>query len=270
MSKRHIEHLREVSQGKKSAMAPDDEIAANIQAFSRVRTDIFDTGSETPEAMLAKKRKLEASRGATAWDGHADSVDAAISLEAQIRAIHATKGSDKAPANPAIGPAAPVRAAPGVPAVPAPGFGAVPVAAVAAPSPALMHPYLHPGNQLPPAAAPPPAALAAGAAMPEEHWAAMNPSPFELSVTVAREEPSEKNKAWRLDGAAHALSVRNETTVEELKQMLEVRIGLPPNLQKIKHAARGFLKDRDTLAFYNLRAGDTLELTRQQRGGKKK
>ena len=35
MSKRHIEHLKEVSMGKKSAMAPDDEIAANIQAFSK-------------------------------------------------------------------------------------------------------------------------------------------------------------------------------------------------------------------------------------------
>lgn len=57
-----------------------------------MRTDIFDTGSETPEAILAKKRKLEASsKAAAAWDGHADSVEATISLEAQIRAIHASK-----------------------------------------------------------------------------------------------------------------------------------------------------------------------------------
>jgi hypothetical protein len=263
MSKRHIEHLREVSQGKKSAMAPDDEIAANIQAFSRVRTDIFDTGSETPEAMMAKKRKLETSRGATAWDGHADSVDAAVSLEAQIRTLHASKGSDKQQSNPAIGPAAPVRNAP----VP---FVAPMAAPVVAPlAPALMHPYLHPGNQQPVALAPPPSG-ASGAMVPEEHWAAMNPAPYELAVTVAREEPNEKNKAWKLDGSTHSLSVRNDTTVEEVKQMLEVRTGLPPNLQKLKHATKGFLKDKDSLAFYNLRAGDAVELTRQQRGGKKK
>ncbi len=269
MSKRHIEHLKEVSQGKKSAMAPDDEIAANIQAFSRVRTDIFDTGSETPEAMMQKKRKLEASKGAAAWDGHADSVDAAVSLEAQIRAIHATKGSDKQQPVPAIGPSTPVRAAVSG----AGGSGgsasfAAPLASGAVPPTAAMHPYLHPGNQ--PSAPVPVAVAAVGTLMDEEQWAAVNPSPFEIAVTVAREEASDKNKGWKLDGATHTFAVQNTTAVEELKQMLEIRVGLPPNLQKLKHVTKGFLKDKDSLAFYNLRQGDVLELTRQQRGGKKK
>lgn len=45
MSKRHIEHLKEVSQGKKSAMAPDDEIAANIQAFSKGKNPFLSSSS---------------------------------------------------------------------------------------------------------------------------------------------------------------------------------------------------------------------------------
>lgn len=266
-----------------------------------MRTDIFDTGSETPEAILAKKRKLEAgSRAAAAWDGHADSVDAAVALEAQIRTIQATKasslraalvpdclfvclqGSDKMQAQPAIGPAAPVRAAPVViPAqmmhqpLPMPGtmlappMQQPPLGGMFAPPPpggvAAAHPYLHPGAA---AAGPRPPLGAPGAPLlPEEQWASMVPSPFQLAVTVAQDD---NNKGWKLDGATHTFEVDHSTTVEQIKQMLEVRVGLPPTLQKLKHAVKGFLKDKDSCAYYNFRGGDVIELTRQQRGGKKK
>jgi hypothetical protein len=134
---------------------------------------------------------------------------------------------------------------------------------------AAMHPYLHPANQ-PLAPARPLTAAVAGALVPEEQWAAISPAPYMLSVAVAKEEANEKNKGWKLDGATHVFQVDHATTIEEIKMMLEVRVGLPPNLQKLKHATKGFLKDKDSCAFYNFRAGDVIELTRQQRGGKKK
>ena len=283
MSKKHIEHLKEVAQGKKSAMAPDDEIARNIKDFSLVRTDIYDTGSEAPEA-VQKKRKVEAQALAKpVWDGHADSVEAAVSLEAQIRAIHAVKGSDKMQADPAIGPAAPQRQGQTrAPVAPAPKNAAAPVPVavpVAAPPPSLLHPYnVPPGGMLPPPGSMVASMMggrggvvAVGAmAVPEEQWKAMNPSPFMLKVAVAKEEAGEKTKTWKLDGSTQEFEVENTTTVEELKQMIEARVGLPPNLQKLKHAVKGFLKDKETCAYYNLRPVDVLELTRQQRGGKKK
>jgi|JI10StandDraft_1071094.scaffolds.fasta_scaffold801821_1 hypothetical protein len=183
-------------------------------------------------------------------------------------------------ANPAIGPAAPARPVQ-IPqqmmhGPPAGGLFAAPPPPVAASlssgPPPMMHPYLHPGNS---AVAPIPVAVpgAGGATVaalvPEEQWAALVPGPFSISV-VATSDEGAKEKGWKLDGATHTLQVDSATTVEQIKQMLEVRIGIPPSLQKLKHATKGFLKDKDSCAFYNLRAGDTIELTRQQRGGKKK
>lgn len=135
MSKKHLEQLKEAAVGKKSAMAPDDEIAANIAAFSKIRTDIFDHGDVEPEELIEqrKKRKLQQKM---IWDGHQDTAEGTMNLEDQIRMIHATKGSDVVHDNPNIGPANPrrVSAAPQVvtpvpavqPAYPAPpGIGGV-------------------------------------------------------------------------------------------------------------------------------------------------
>ncbi len=60
-------------------MAPDDEIAANITAFSKVRTDIFDvTGAETEDA-LEQRKKRKTQQDKVIWDGHADTAGVSVS-----------------------------------------------------------------------------------------------------------------------------------------------------------------------------------------------
>ena len=105
--------------------------------------------------------------------------------------------------------------------------------------------------------------------VPESVWASRHPGPFNLVVTVSRDEASDKNPEWKLDGQVINVSVEASTTIEELKQRLEADIGLPLNRIKLQHPSKGFLKNRDSCAFYNLKDGDTLELTRQRRGGRK-
>ncbi len=173
-------------------------------------------------------------------------------------------------ANPAIGPAAPVRSAPPVSIPQQMMHQPLPVPLLPPPNmfpgqPQIGNPFLHPANAA--LVAPRPIPVAAGVLLPEEQWASTMPPRFSLAVNVAMDE---NNKGWKLDGSTHTLEVEHSTTVEQIKQMLEVRVGLPPGLQKLKHATKGFLKDKDTCAYYNFRQGDSIELTRQQRGGKKK
>lgn len=276
MSRKHIDHLKELSQGKRSAMAPDDEIAANIVAFSKVRTDIFDTGSEAPDALLQKKRKLDKEtkeKHVAAWDGTSASAAQKFSLEQQIATIKATKGTDVEHDKAAIGPAAPAHRGgsssnTSFSSAPPVFSSAPPVVSV----PNIATPYI-PTVQPPlvdsMVVAPPPGA-ARTSLVPEALWIAQNPGPIKLKIAVVSEEPTEKTKAWKLDGRIVEVEVACQTMVEQLKQRMESEIGLPINLQKLKHAAKGFLKDKESCAYYNLVSGDVLELTRQQRGGKKK
>ena len=106
--------------------------------------------------------------------------------------------------------------------------------------------------------------------VPEEIWLQSNPQPFSIVVNVANEEPNEKNKAWKLDGRTVSLSLDPSYSIEQVKQELEKEVLLPVNLMKLQHASKGFLKNKETCAYYNLKEGESLELTRQQRGGKKK
>ena len=253
MSKRHIEHLAETAQGRKSAMAPDDEIAANIKSFSRVRTDIFDTGSAAPEALLQKKRKVEEqSAGVVRWDGHSDSVDTAVNLEAQISRIHATKGSSHNNDSPAIGPL--------------PGHAARAVAQAKAQEEAELAASKNAGSAGESGRA---LSEATEAPVDEAEWAASHPGPFGIHVVVVAEEV-DPSKSWTLDGRTVRVEADANMLIEQIKQRLESEIALPVNLMKLQHSTYGFLKNQGSCASYNLADGDCLELTRQQRGGRKK
>jgi hypothetical protein len=67
----------------------------------------------------------------------------------------------------------------------------------------------------------------------------------------------------------HDLSVRNEITVEELKHMLEARIGLPANLQKLKDAAKDFSRTRHARLLQLARRRRHRAEARRQEKGKK-
>jgi hypothetical protein len=55
------------------------------------------------------------------------------------------------------------------------------------------------------------------------------------------------------------------TTIKQLKDTITSRVGLPANKSQLKSTALGFLKDHLTVAHYNLKPGEVLEVSRKKR-----
>lgn len=56
---------------------------------------------------LIEQRKRQKTQDRVVWDGHVDSMQSTVNLDAQIRMLHATKGSEVVHDNPEIGPRRP-------------------------------------------------------------------------------------------------------------------------------------------------------------------
>lgn len=102
--------------------------------------------------------------------------------------------------------------------------------------------------------------------VPEEVWAARHPAPVPLKVAV----PALPDKAeWRLNGQLLGYSLAPRDTVAQLKARLQDDTGMQPAKQKL-HLDGLFLKDSNTLAFYNILPNTVLQLQVKERGGRKK
>ena len=53
------------------------------------------------------------------------------------------------------------------------------------------------------------------------------------------------------------------------QQIGSIQGNMPESKQQLKHAKHGFLKDAQTLGYYNLTSGTELQLTVRSRGGRK-
>merc|ERR1719270_2451976 len=209
-----------------------------------------------------------ASLSATAWDGHTVSAEGAvraarakITLDDQIKEINRQKGlmADKD----AIGPSAsgpPPR--PPVPPMPAPPPMAPPVAVVpmAVPRPVPPPPAVEPDE--------PPNKRPRGEdhLIPESVFAQQSPSPvtFQVVCPVMAEKSD-----WKLSGQAISLTMPLMESVSSIKARLHEETGMPPGKQKLQLEAL-FLKDANSLAYYNVRPGSVVMLQIKERGGRKK
>lgn len=73
-----------------------------------------------------------------------------------------------------------------------------------------------------------------------------------------------------LKGQVLEISVQSlSETISSLKEKIAGEVQLPANKQKISGKA-GFLKDNQTLAYYNITPGEALTLALRERGGRKK
>lgn len=93
--------------------------------------------------------------------------------------------------------------------------------------------------------------------LPEKDWAEQNPGSVSLSISIE-------------DGDNFELSMPVMTSVKVLKDALAEKTSIPVNKQILKSEHLGFLKDKLTLAHYNLASGAVLSLSTKERGGKKK
>lgn len=102
--------------------------------------------------------------------------------------------------------------------------------------------------------------------LPESDFLALHNGPVSLQVQV----PSGVDKPeWRLNGQVILLNLALTDSVSTLKSKIQEETGLPPAKQKISYDGM-FFKDNNTVAFYNLLSGTTVQLQIKERGGRKK
>lgn len=102
--------------------------------------------------------------------------------------------------------------------------------------------------------------------IPEFEFMADHKGPVSLQIQA----PSGVDKPeWRLNGQIISITVALNDTVSTLKIKIQEETGLPPAKQKISHEGM-FFKDNNSIAFYNLLSGTTVQLQIKERGGRKK
>ncbi|KAL1475720.1 hypothetical protein MTO96_037075 [Rhipicephalus appendiculatus] len=102
--------------------------------------------------------------------------------------------------------------------------------------------------------------------IPEAEFLAKNKGP----VTVRVQVPGAQEKAeWKLNGQVLTMTLPLTDTVSVLKAKLHEELGMPPGKQKLQYEGM-FVKDSNTLAYYNLGPNSTIVLQVKERGGRKK
>jgi len=246
-------------------------------------------------------------REANSWDGHTVSAEGAvraarakITLDDQIKEINRQKGlmADKDAIGPSASRPPPVARPPPPMQPPMPPPPPVAVIPMAVPRPVGMPPPFGTGANLtpvfmapqptfvpqpPPMMAQPPAIPLPPAVelddeppnkrprgedhlIPENLFAQQSPSPvtFQVVCPVMAEKSD-----WKLSGQAVSLTMPLMESVSTIKMRLHEETGMPPGKQKLQLEAL-FLKDANSLAYYNVRPGSVVMLQIKERGGRKK
>eukprot|EP00940_MAST-03C_sp_MAST-3C-sp2_P001322 g1322.t1 len=98
----------------------------------------------------------------------------------------------------------------------------------------------------------------------EKDWAASHPDAFEIAIQLPRDD---SKPSWNLNGQRVTVSVGPHDTLRDLKNKLSSKLGgMPRSKQQLKLASLGFLKDKLTMAYYNLDSSAVLEFSTKTRG----
>ncbi|XP_041356124.1 splicing factor 3A subunit 1-like [Gigantopelta aegis] len=102
--------------------------------------------------------------------------------------------------------------------------------------------------------------------MPEEIFLKRNKGPvrFKVMVPHVTDKPE-----WKLNGQKLDFTLPLTDTVSVIKAKLHESIGMPAGKQKLQYEGL-FIKDSNSLAFYNFINGSTVHLQMKERGGRKK
>ena len=159
------------------------------------------------------------------------------------------------PGQPGMPPAMPPQGfPPGYPAPPAPMPPAFPTPPVLPPPP--------------PNEPPPKRQKVENGLQPAEEWIASHSEPILIKIAI----PEYENKNnWNLEGQTLEFRMNVSEKVSVLKAKLsEALNGMPANKQNLKVEGLPFLKDKDTLAQYNLEDNVEINLGVKERGRRKK
>lgn len=273
-----------------STMANDEEVATNVLMLARTRPDIFGTTDEEVSTAIKEsiesKKKLGSGAGATTETAGGGGLPSAPIPPPPPPARTAVPAPPAAPMMPPAVPPPPVMAPP-PPTAAGPALKSAP--AVPMPPPVSTLRPLGPGIAAPP---PPVAAPVAPPAPPpvappedddepgtkkrkvgemevdsEEDFLAANGGSGVIKVTFPSVDGDDNLNGQTVDLNVDSLS----TPVSELKKLIkEAAGGLAANKQKISVPGLGFFTDKNSLAYYNIKYGTTLQLSLKERGGRKK
>lgn len=93
---------------------------------------------------------------------------------------------------------------------------------------------------------------------------------FQGPVTIQVQVPSQADKPeWRLNGQILSINLSLTDQISAIKQKIQEETDMPASKQKISFEGM-FFKDSNTVAYYNLLSGATIQLQVKERGGRKK
>ena len=273
-----------------STMANDEEVATNVLMLARTRPDIFGTTDEEVSTAIKEsiesKKKLGSGAGATTETAGGGGLPSAPIPPPPPPARTAVPAPPAAPMMPPAVPPPPVMAPP-------PRRLPVPRSSPRPPSRCLRPSQrFDPSAPASPSPPPPVAAPVAPPAPPpvappedddepgmkkrkvgemeldsEEDFLAANGGSGVIKVTFPSVDGDDNLNGQTVDLNVDSLS----TPVSELKKLIkEAAGGLAANKQKISVPGLGFFTDKNSLAYYNIKYGTTLQLSLKERGGRKK
>uniref|UniRef100_A0A6J0U6T9 Splicing factor 3A subunit 1 isoform X1 n=1 Tax=Pogona vitticeps TaxID=103695 RepID=A0A6J0U6T9_9SAUR len=102
--------------------------------------------------------------------------------------------------------------------------------------------------------------------MPEEEFLRRNKGP----VTVKVQVPNMQDKTeWKLNGQVLVFTLPLSDQVSVIKVKIHEATGMPAGKQKLQYEGI-FIKDSNSLAYYNMTSGSVIHLALKERGGRKK
>ena len=102
--------------------------------------------------------------------------------------------------------------------------------------------------------------------IPEQEFLQNNPP--NVSVKIQVPHSTEKSE-WRLNGQVINLTLPYTDSLSVVKAKIHELTNMPPGKQKLQYEGI-FVKDSNTLAFYNIPNGSSIILGLKERGGRKK
>lgn len=101
--------------------------------------------------------------------------------------------------------------------------------------------------------------------IPEEQFLRSNPANVSFQVSVPKVEKDD----WNCRGQLIHISMPLTSSFSDVKQKIEAETGMPPAKQKLQ-CEGVFVKDSNSLAFYNIRPSSLVLMTLKERGGRKR
>lgn len=102
--------------------------------------------------------------------------------------------------------------------------------------------------------------------VPEDQFLSSNPNPVTFGVQI----PNMPDKSeWKLDGSTVRLTLPLTDQISVIKAKLHEITGMPAGKQKLQLGGI-FIKDSNSLAYYNVTPASVVQLQLKERGGRKK